>query len=1172
MNALYNIMPLDIWQSILWVLVHTLWQGLTMALVLWGLLKWIPVKRAQSRYWLSILCLAAIIIGALATWTIQRLPDTQPVHGNIDTVANVNAQYAVTSAASVQLTESPTLPAHRGPWQAGAACTVSVWFLGVLIMLLRVACSLRAAQWLVDGGRVLDDPHMMQSIESLKIKLRLRSRLIVKVLDQLEVPAVVGFIRPTLLLPLALLNEMSPAQMEVVLAHELAHIRRCDMLFALIQRVIEALLFFNPAVWWISRQISLEREACCDAAAVAVTGPAETVARALFDVVKHLHEPTRALHAAVALHKGNRQGHFTERLRRLLEPTAQAHLRLPWASFVMLLTITGLGLVVLHWGTSRAVIKAAELLSPRQHIDRIEQAKVEYETPDDPLYSDGKDYNILVRGTVRTFDDSPLPDDLYIEFRGHYPRGGIACYSADLEGNVFQYKIRQKRVSIIAKTDTCAPLVVGPLEMKSGQTLDNIELVLQPGFGAQVRLQDPSGRPIKETRIDYSYHHGNSTFGVESVFSDANGLITFKHGADLPISLSTRTHGYQFDHLKTQLRKNKPIDWTLIPAQPSSGILVSKKTGNPIAHAPMYLLSRQGFQDCVNDPRHAYNQKRCHLTKTDAQGRFVLDSLRTDCIYALYIDGTEQVGPDILPGIVAGQKDLRLEVSLARYVQGQILGNYEPEQRRLSRQETEAVPVLRYGNVLHFGNHSFSSGFHAPLYKLEDQTGWSFKIPNLLPNDVTISLKGHPTRTIPKITEALENYTIDLRPGATDPSVVEPETRTVKVKLIPPEGWPVPTGKIRVDHVMTDRNGYKPYWLDLQDGQVQIEVPMLAHGQGKFRYESSQDLIGYWIEEKSEIPIPPSDKPYVIEVQALPAGAIHGEVLGPDGKPVDNASVYVDTVQRSPDIQKRRMDLNHSVNVGPEGRFVFTPVPLGGLYQLKAYRSRDNERFLVFSQELTVTRETPTQVVTLTLPAGKTLKGRVVDPEGHGLSQAKVALNYKHEHGSHGGSFITTDAQGYFEFTHVNTEAQCDYAYRVSPTGNYCGRAVPATLKGTQTIVLKEGLTVRGRIIENKSGSLIPGAELSLYPNYGSGAQYRGEIKTQTNARGEFVIRGLEAVEYRVRIEGAIHPDIKIIDNSNGTTSYRGSASITLKGDQPGPIDIYVQLKPRSRLKPLPEE
>ncbi len=1171
MNTIHHIMSLDIWHSILWALVHSLWQGLAVACVLWALLKCVPVKRVQQRYWLSALCLVTIVIGVLATWTVQRLPETQEAHVTAEVPSDVSTHYAVTPETSIPQTESHPPASRKDPWQTGAACVVLCWVLGVLMMLLRVAFSLGAAQALVQGARTLEDPNLMQRIDALKTRLTLRGPLAVKVLDTLCVPAVVGILRPTLLLPLALINEMSQEQVEVVLAHELAHVRRCDMLFTLIQRVIEALLFFNPAVWWISRQVSLEREACCDAVAVAMTGPRETVARVLFDVVSRLHEPTRALHAAVALHKGPRRGHFTERLRRLLEPAAGAHLRLPWASFAMLLTLTGLGLLVLHWGTSHAVIKAAELLSPKQLIEVVEQAKAEYGLPNNPSLA-GEEGEFLVRGTVRTFDGSPLPEDLRIQLRGHYPRGGIATYGAILEDNVFQYAIRQRRFSIITNTDAFAPLVVGPLKIESDQTLDSIELVLQPGFRAQVRLQDPSGHPIKETPITYSYHLASSTFNADSLSSDANGLITFEHAADFPISLSTRTKGFQFDDWKTQLSKNNILDWTLMPAQPTTGTLVSKETGQAIAHAPIYLLARQGFQYRVFDARKSYTQKRCRLVTTDAQGRFELDSLREDCLYALYIDGTDQYGPDILSGISAGQKNLRLEVSPARYVQGQILGHYEPEQRRLNRQQAEAVPVLRYGNTLQFGNWGHSSGFHTRLYPLPDQPGWSFKIPNLVPNDVSISLKGHPSRTIPRISEAIENYIIDLRPEAVIQSVEEVETRPVIVKLNPPPGWPVPTGRIRVDHVMADRNGYKPYWLDLEDGQVQLDVPMLAHGEGRFRYESSQDLIGYWIEEKSAIPIPPGDEPHVIEVQAFPAGAIHGTVLGPNGKPMRGAGVYIDTIERSPDIQKKRMDLDRSGDVSPEGRFVFTPVPLGGLYQLKAYRSRDNERSLVFSKTLTVTREAPTQMVTLTMPLGETLKGRIVTPDGRGLSQAKVALNYKHEHGSHGGSPITTDAQGHFQFTHVNTEANCDYMVRVSPTGNFCGCEVPVTLEGTQAIMIKEGRTVRGRITDSQSGGLIPGAPVSLNPAYGSNAQYRGEIKTQTNARGELVIKGLEAVVYRVRIEGAIHPAIKITENPNGTTTYRGSKSITLRGDQPGPIDIHVQLKPRSRLQPLSKE
>lgn len=1165
MSAFYEIMTLNIWQAVLWALVHTLWQGIVVALVLYLFLKWIPVKLTQLRCWLALVGLMTVVVGALVTWSIQRLPETPTAQAAEEAQPDVNAKYAVTPSATPAPAKETAAAPSGGLRQAWPACVVAFWVAGVLVMLLRVAFSLRAAQGLVQSGHVLEDPDLIQCIASLQERLRWHYQLPVKVVGALDVPAVIGFIRPSLLLPLAFLNEMSLDQVEVVLAHELAHIRRHDVLFALLQRMIEALLFFNPAVWWISRQVSLEREACCDAVAATLVGPRETVAQTLYDVVKRLHRPAPGLCAAVALHKPKRPGHFTERLHRLIEPAAPARLHLPWVSFLALVVLTGLGLTVLHWGTNEAVIKAAELLSPEQHIERIAQTKANYETNNFTVVNPAPG-EFLVGGTVRTFDGSPLPDDLYIELRGHYPRGGIACYSANLKDGVFQYKVRQRRVSIIALGKTFTPLVAGPFEIESGETLNNIELILQPGVVAQVKLHDPSGQPIKEARVNYSYHHRNATLGSDVLISDEKGLLTFRHAADLPISLSVRTHGYQFDYLKTQLSKDKVLDWTLIPAQATTGTLISKGTGRPIPNAAVYLLSRQGFHDRVIDARTPYNQKHHRLTKTDEQGRFVLDSLRDDCIYALYIDGTDEYGPDILPGIVAGQQDLRLQVSGPRYVQGRILGNYEPKRRRLNGPET--VPVLAYGNELIFRHSSHHSTFHTRLHSLDDQTGWSFKLPNLLPNDVAISLEGHPTRTVTKISQALEDYVIDLRPGAPDPAMLEPETRTVVVKLQAPAGWPVPTGKIRVDHVMPGRNAYKPYWPDLQNGQVKLDVPMLGHGQGKFRYESGKDLIGYWVEEKSEIPIPPGETPFVIEVQAYPAGAIHGEVLGWDGQSLDNAQVYMDTVQKSPDARNKRLPLDHSVRVGRDGRFVFTPVPLGGTYQLRAYRSLDNERSMVFSEELSVTRETPTQVISLALPLGKTLRGRIVTPDGRGLSQAKVALSYKHKHGSHGGVPTTTDAGGNFEFVHVNTNADCQYNYRVSSSGNYVGCDVRAELKGTQEIVLQEGLVLRGRVIDSKSKGMIPGAELSLYAR-DSAARNQAGIKTQTNSQGEFVVRGIEGVEYSVRVAGATHPDTRITENPDGSVTYRGGKRITVQGNQPGPVDIYVQLKPHSRLRPL---
>src|SRR4030095_13888079 len=99
-----------------------------------------------------------------------------------------------------------------------------------------------------------------------------------------EVPTVIGWMRPVILLPVAAVAALTPAQVEAILAHELAHIRRHDYAVNLLQTTAETLLFYHPAVWWISKRIRAEREHCCDDVAVRVCGDAVSYAHALAEL------------------------------------------------------------------------------------------------------------------------------------------------------------------------------------------------------------------------------------------------------------------------------------------------------------------------------------------------------------------------------------------------------------------------------------------------------------------------------------------------------------------------------------------------------------------------------------------------------------------------------------------------------------------------------------------------------------------------------------------------------------------------------------------------------------------------------------------------------------------------------------------------------------------------
>ena len=134
---------------------------------------------------------------------------------------------------------------------------------------------------------------------------------------RISVPVVLGHVKPVIVLPAAALSGLSPAQLDAILAHELAHVRRHDYLVNLAQAVIETLLFYHPAVWWVSRQVRETREHCCDDLAVTVCRSRREYVHALLDL-EQLRDSTPAL----AL--GATDGSLLARGRRLLAPPQRA--------------------------------------------------------------------------------------------------------------------------------------------------------------------------------------------------------------------------------------------------------------------------------------------------------------------------------------------------------------------------------------------------------------------------------------------------------------------------------------------------------------------------------------------------------------------------------------------------------------------------------------------------------------------------------------------------------------------------------------------------------------------------------------------------------------------------------------------------------------------------------
>jgi len=169
--------------------------------------------------------------------------------------------------------EAPTRPSSARERAAGhllsiltpcAPYVTTVYFLGVVVMLFRLARALCGGHRLRQNSTPVDDENVSCMIRRQTRHMGMRAAPAVAWCQRVSVPLTVGIVKPVILLPASLAAGLAPTQLEAIVTHELAHIRRYDSVINLLQRLIEAVLFFHPAVWYVSRQVSIERETACD--------------------------------------------------------------------------------------------------------------------------------------------------------------------------------------------------------------------------------------------------------------------------------------------------------------------------------------------------------------------------------------------------------------------------------------------------------------------------------------------------------------------------------------------------------------------------------------------------------------------------------------------------------------------------------------------------------------------------------------------------------------------------------------------------------------------------------------------------------------------------------------------------------------------------------------------
>ncbi|MGD1071217.1 MAG: M56 family metallopeptidase [Bryobacteraceae bacterium] len=278
-------------------LLHFIWQGAIGGLLLWVLLFLLRGRSANARYAAS--CAALALLSALPV--ITALVVYHPA-APVPAIAHaVMPAFPIAGPAAISV--------HVSWLRLVRTWALPAWVLGVFLFSIRMVWGCTQVAALRRRGLRADE-QVLALVGRLSARMGLTRPVSVLISAMADGPSVIGWLRPAILVPAASLVGLTPTQLEAVLAHELAHVLRYDYLVNILQMLVETLLFYHPAVWWISARIRRERELCCDDLAVRSCGDAIGYARALTAL-----EKMRA--AAPALALGSTDGPLLYRIQRL---------------------------------------------------------------------------------------------------------------------------------------------------------------------------------------------------------------------------------------------------------------------------------------------------------------------------------------------------------------------------------------------------------------------------------------------------------------------------------------------------------------------------------------------------------------------------------------------------------------------------------------------------------------------------------------------------------------------------------------------------------------------------------------------------------------------------------------------------------------------------------------
>lgn len=337
MNFIYNFIPEELIKAIGWTIFHSLWQGAMIAVLLSGVLLITGKKSARLRYNFSFAALVLIFLFSLATFfQVYDSSNSSAFSALSVSPGNIVSSQPLTNVSGAEVSNSSLsfVKVIEYYFSQNVSVIVTLWLLGFILFSMRFIGGVLYVQRLRTLGIKSLYDFWFYRLKELSSSVGIKQLVEIYESTKVKAPVAMGYLKPVILLPLGMLTGLPQDQVEAIIIHELAHIKRYDFILNLIQTLIETIFFYHPVVWWITSTINSERENCCDDLTLKLCGGSLVYFKALYNLQQICSEENELALAAIG-----KKNQLFRRINRMTTKNKNTSYGVKLAAFAVLLLV-----------------------------------------------------------------------------------------------------------------------------------------------------------------------------------------------------------------------------------------------------------------------------------------------------------------------------------------------------------------------------------------------------------------------------------------------------------------------------------------------------------------------------------------------------------------------------------------------------------------------------------------------------------------------------------------------------------------------------------------------------------------------------------------------------------------------------------------------------------------